>query len=150
MSTAKPVGASALPYIDTHSVSVAAPPETVYDGIHSILPRFGGPIAAAYARLVGCDDASHAPIGFHVAETRRPSSVVLAGRHRFARYELRLQIEPDAGGTSSILRAQTNAAFPGLHGKLYRLAVIGSRAHVAATRSILGTFKRRAERGVVR
>jgi hypothetical protein len=141
---------TALPYIDTHSVSVAAPPEVVYDGIQSILPRFGGPIATAYARLVGADDADHAPVGFHVTEADRPSSVVLAGRHRFSRYELTLLIESEAGGSRSTLRAQTNAAFPGLHGRLYRLAVIGTRAHVVATRSILQTFKRRAERDAVR
>jgi hypothetical protein len=76
--------------------------------------------------------------------------VVLAGRHRFSRYELTLLIESEAGGSRSTLRAQTNAAFPGLHGRLYRLAVIGTRAHVVATRGILQTFKRRAERDAVR
>jgi hypothetical protein len=143
------MSATTLPYIDTQSVSVAAPPEGVYDGIKSTLPRFGGPIATAYARLVGADDANHAPVGFHVTEAERPRSLVLAGRHRFSRYELKLTIEPAAGGKRSTLRARTNAEFPGPHGKLYRLAVIGTRAHVVATRSILGTFKRRAERAAV-
>lgn len=133
-----------LAYVDSHEVSVAAPPERVWDEIQSVLPRFGGPVWAAYARLVGCEDSSRPPIGFHVADAARPGSIVLAGSHRFARYQLMLLIEPDGAG--SCLRAQTNADFPGLLGRIYRLAVIGSRAHVVATRRILGAFKRRAER----
>lgn len=137
-----------LPYVDTHSVSVAAPPDAVFDGIQTTLTRFGGPAAVAYARLVVCEDATEPPVGFHVASAERPREILLAGRHRFSRYELKLTIEP--AGDGSVLSAQTNAAFPGVHGRLYRLAVIGTRAHVLATRRILEVFKRRAERAAVR
>ena len=55
-------------------------------------------------RLVGCEDSSHPPIGFHVADAERPRSIVLAGSHRFARYELTLLIEPDGPGSCGCSR----------------------------------------------
>ena len=46
-----------------------------------------------------------------------------------------------------LLGAETRAEFPGKTGRLYRTAVIGTRGHVLATRSVLRTVRRRAERG---
>jgi hypothetical protein len=139
---------SALPHIDTHAVKVAAPPEAVWDGIQAVLSRFGGPVARTYAHLIGCEDADRAPVGFHVADASRPDTIVLAGRHRFSNYELRLLIAPDGAGSS--LSAETRAEFPGLLGRGYRLAVIGSGGHRVLTRRLLGVFKRRAERDRLR
>jgi hypothetical protein len=56
---------------------------------------------------------------------------VLAGRHRFAQYTLTFVLDPDR------LRARTQAAFPGVSGRLYRTAVIGSGAHRIVTRRML-------------
>ncbi len=46
-----------LPYIDTHTVTVAASPEAAFDAVVRTLPRAGarGP-ASVYARMVGCED----------------------------------------------------------------------------------------------
>ena len=45
------------------------------------------------------------------------------------------------GGTR--VRALTHAVFPGVHGRLYRAAVIGSRGHVVAVRLVLRALERR-------
>ena len=41
-----------------------------------------------------------------------------------------------------MLRALTYARFPGPHGRVYRLLVISSRAHVLATDGILASIRR--------
>ena len=45
-----------------------------------------------------------------------------------------------------MLRAHTFARFPGPHGRVYRLLVIDSRAHVLATRRILASVRRSCAR----
>ena len=65
---------------------------------------------------------------------------MLSGRHRFSRYALVLEIDPS--GEQTVLRARTFAAFPGPHGRVYRLLVISSRAHVVATRRILASIRK--------
>lgn len=68
----------------------------------------------------------------------------MTGRHGFSDYELRFELEQDpASGTR--VRATTRAAFPGLKGRLYRIAVIGTRGHRIAMRRLLATIARRAE-----
>jgi hypothetical protein len=57
--------------------------------------------------------------------------LVLRGRHRFADYALTFVFE------DSLLKARTHAEFPGLQGRLYRAAVIGSGAHAIVTRRLL-------------
>lgn len=132
-----------LPYIDTHTVTVAASPEAAFDAVVRTLPRAGarGP-ASVYARMVGCEDGKP----FAIAASRRPAELVLTGRHRFSRYELAFQFAPD-GPSRSVVRATTRAAFPGVGGRLYRAAVIGSGGHRLAMRALLADLRRRAERG---
>jgi hypothetical protein len=145
---------SELPFIDAHTVAVAATPERVFEAVGEVVARtFDGPGPTLFGRVVGCTDKAvvrsgdggppEAIIGFHLAHAERPSLIALQGRHHFSRYELRFVIEP---GT---LRAESRAAFPGLSGRLYRLAVIGTRVHVFATRRLLRAVKRRAERSGV-
>ena len=81
--------------------------------------------------------------GFRVVTAEPPRLVVVAGRHRFSRYGIVFRVEPAAAGCR--VRAETRAVFPGPHGALYRLAVIGSRGHVLVTRRLLGQVARRAE-----
>ncbi|OWY63064.1 hypothetical protein B7486_55080, partial [cyanobacterium TDX16] len=80
-------------------------------------------------------------------ERREPERMVLEGRHRFSCYRLAFELDagPDEGTTT--LRAVSHAAFPGLHGRAYRVAVISTGLHVLATQRILEAVRRRAEAG---
>jgi hypothetical protein len=73
-----------------------------------------------------------------VAEAEPGRRLALRGRHRFSRYELTFVL---ADGE---LRAQTRAAFPGIHGRLYRAAVIGTGGHRILTRRLLRRIAARA------
>src|SRR5262249_25304184 len=97
--------------------------------------------SAAFARLLGCDPArgtaefagrpGDAVPGFRVVEAEHGRRLALRGRHRFANYALTFVLD---GGS---LRAETHAAFPGVLGRLYRAAVIGSGGHRLVTRRLL-------------
>jgi hypothetical protein len=114
----------------------------------------GGQRSTAIARVLGCRDLKttvEAPIevgatipGFHVSQAQSPSLLALEGAHRFSRYRLTFHID-ELGPDRSRLRAETHAAFPGIHGKAYRTLVIGTRGHVVAVRRMLRAVKRRAE-----
>jgi hypothetical protein len=137
---------SELPYIDTQTVAIGAPAQVVFETLEGAAPGLmGGRLASAYARLVGTADrgSDGAPVGFHVVHREAPNAFVLSGRHRFARYELAFRIEGDDG--VSTLHADTRAEFPGIAGRLYRAAVIGTGGHVVAVRRMLSAIKRRAE-----
>ena len=107
-----------MPYIDTHSIAVDAPAEVVWDAIAGTLPW----------------------VGFRVARAERPTLISLTGAHWFARYELRFVLTP---GT---VAAESWASFPGVHGRVYRALVNGTRIHVVAVRTLLARIKRSAER----
>ena len=134
---------SELPYIDTHTVTVAAASEEAFDVVAGTMPRAGsrGPFSV-YARLVGCEGGKP----FSVAASERPAELVLTGRHRFSRYELAFEFAPRGSG-ATVVSATTHAAFPGIGGRLYRAAVIGSGGHRLAMQAMLAGIKRRAERG---
>lgn len=143
-----------LPFIDRHRVEIDAPPERAWQAlVGGVAGSVGGALGERYARLVGCREtkaqgdpavAGSTIVGFAVAEAEGPRRLVLEGQHHFSRYRLSFDLEPSGGGT--ILTATTHAAFPGLHGQLYKTAVIRSRAHVLVTRRMLGAIRRRAER----
>ena len=78
-----------------------------------------------------------------VEEARGDERLALVGHHPFSRYELIFEIE-DLGAGRSRLRAVTNAAFPGLHGRISRALVIGSGAHRVLARHMLGKIAGRA------
>jgi hypothetical protein len=125
-----------------HSTDVAAAPDAVFEALERIGPRIGtDPVFSTYARLVGTEDAGP----FHVARSEPPTLVVLAGSHRFSRYELAFRIEP--GDKGSTIHAETRATFPGFGGALYRAAVIRTGGHGVAMRLLLGSLRRRIERG---
>ena len=89
------------------------------------------------ALLLGTDP----PSGFEVVEEVPGRLVRLAGRHRFSRYQLLFELDDVPGGT--ILRARSYGEFPGLRGRVYRAAVIGTHGHVLATRHLLKQVQRR-------
>jgi hypothetical protein len=82
-------------------------------------------------------------VGFDVIDARAPRSLVLRGRHRFSRYELRFEITDGEHG-GSVLHAHSSAEFPGAAGRLYRALVIGTGGHRIAVRSILARVAKRA------
>ncbi|HEY1853411.1 MAG TPA: hypothetical protein VGG40_02385 [Solirubrobacterales bacterium] len=142
----------ALPFVDEHGIEVEAGAEPTWEALQTAVERsFGIGAAPHIARLLGCEDES----GFHVALSRLPgegpgpAELALAGRHRFSRYALIFRVDA-LGSACSRLRAETRADFPGLKGGAYRALVIDSRGHVLATRRLLGTVKRRAERAAPR
>ena len=143
---------SDVPFVDEHDVMIDVPAEVVWESlVQQVSGLFGGHLAPRYARAVGCDDQSIGgprPLaqgstlpGFHVETFASPSELVLAGRHRFSTYVLRFQVEA-ISPTRSRLRAETRAAFPGVAGGIYRLAVIGTGGHAVAVRRILTQVKR--------
>jgi len=129
-----------LPYIDEHSERIDAPADMVWTALLKVLRRqMGG--SARLARILGCDPArataefagrpGEAVPGFRVVEAEAGRQLALRGRHRFSDYALTFVLDGDH------LRAQTHAAFPGVPGRLYRAAVIGSGGHRLATRRLL-------------
>lgn len=143
-----------LPHVDEHAVVVAAPPEAAWAAVLAVLRGgFGGPAARGIAAALGCrprtttawdrpDVGSTIP-GFRIVAAEPPRLLVVAGHHRFSRYGIVWQVEPTDAG--SRIRAETRAVFPGPHGALYRLAVIGIGGHVAVTRRLLAQIARRAQ-----
>jgi hypothetical protein len=144
-----------LPRIDEHALVIDAPPEVVWA---AALEVFGGvlsgPVAAAFARLLGCEPARRsgwetasvgaAVPGFRIVTAEPPVLLTIAGRHRFSTYGIVLHVDPS--GTRSRCAAESRAEFPGVAGALYRAAVIGTHGHVLAVRRLLGSIKRTAER----
>ncbi len=129
-----------LPYIDEHSQRVDAPADVVWAALSKVLRReMGG--SAPIARILRCDPAQgtaefagrpgETVPGFRVVEAEPGRRLALRGRHRFSNYALTFVLDGDR------LRAQTYAAFPGVLGRLYRAAVIGSGGHRLATRRLL-------------
>ena len=143
-----------LPFIDRHSVEVAAGPQTTWDALVEVLVRsLGSRGSRLAARALGC--AETAPIdrplaegstipGFFVITFAPTAELVLAGEDRFSRYRLGFSLEAAATGRTS-LSAATSAAFPGIHGRLFRTLVVSSGAHALVTRRLLKTIQRNAE-----
>jgi hypothetical protein len=89
----------------------------------------------------GADPRPDPRSGFGIAETVAGTRLTLAGRHRFSRYTLVFELR-DAAPDGTVLSATTRAAFPGARGQAYRALVIGTRAHVLATRHMLHAVRR--------
>jgi hypothetical protein len=128
-----------LPYIDEHSERFDAPVDVVWTRLLKVLGREMS-ASAPTARILGCDPAQgmaefagrpgDAVPGFRVVEAEPGRRLALRGRHRFSTYALTFVFDGDR------LRAQTHAVFPGILGRLYRAAVIGSGGHRLVTRRL--------------
>lgn len=147
-----------LPYVDEHSVVVAAGREATWEALLRVAEgTVSSGVAPRFARLVGCADTAASgprPLavgstvpGFHVEVATAPSELSLAGSHRFSDYALIFRLD-EVDGERTRVRAETRAEFPGAKGRAYRALVIGTRMHVLATRRILGAGKRRAEQQI--
>lgn len=126
-----------LPYIDEHVVRVDVPRELVWPS----LQRYTTSLLRSGERnplLVPLGPEPRA--GFAVTESVEGQRISLAGRHRFSRYRLVFELT-DAPGGATLVHARSYGAFPGLHGRVYRALVIGTRLHVVATRSMLRAIR---------
>jgi hypothetical protein len=129
---------STLPYVDEHAITIAAPREVVWAALCRYATRsIGVSRGSPLGRVLG----TVPPSGFEVSETVPGDRLTLAGRHRFSRYALVFELHDaaadDAAADRTVLTATTYAAFPGPHGRVYRVLVIGTRAHVRATGRML-------------
>jgi hypothetical protein len=114
-----------LSYIDQHAITVDADREETWSALLRVMCR-------------DPHDPSTVPAGFVLDDAQRPERFALKGRHPFAvyRWVFELDAEP-SDSTRTRLRATTWAAFPGLHGKIYRALVIGTGGHRVVTRLTL-------------
>jgi hypothetical protein len=138
-----------LPYIDEHRRRIDAPPDAVWTALLGMLrEQMSG--AERFARVLGCDPArgtaefagrpGDAVPGFRVAEAEPGRRLVLRGRHRFSDYSLTFELDGQE------VRAVSRGRFPGVLGRLYRAAVIGSGGHRLITRRMLRRIARAAWR----
>jgi hypothetical protein len=127
-----------LPYIDEHTVRIDAPRALAW----SALRRYVDTLLRSTERnpLVALL-AAEPRAGFRIAESIEHRQLSLVGRHRFSRYQLVFELDDLPEGDTR-LRARTYAAFPGLHGRIYRTLVIGTRLHVVATNLMLRSIRR--------
>jgi hypothetical protein len=131
-----------LPYVDEHAVEVRAPRDRVWRALDDyVRTSLGISNRHPLGPVLGTRPRS----GFAVAATVPGEQVELEGRHRFSVYRLVFDVADGSSPGTAVLRATTHAAFPGPHGRAYRLLVISSRVHVVATTGMLRTIRRRAE-----
>lgn len=133
-----------LPFIDEHRQTISAAPDAIWAAVSQTMRGLGG---GTFARVLGCDPVHASPAftgrlgeavpGFRVTAADA-THLELRGRHRFSRYALTFTL------TRGELRAETRAEFPGVLGRLYRGAVIGTGIHRVVTRRLLRDIARRA------
>ena len=124
-----------LPYIDEHAITVDAGRADTWSALLRVMCRDPG-------------DPSTVPTGFVLDEARPPARFALKGRHPFAVYRWVFELDPLVGtepAGRTRVRAATWAAFPGVHGKIYRALVIGTGGHRVAVRWTLKRIARAAE-----
>lgn len=138
------------PFVDEHSRTIPYPRDVVWQALnkHATGDLLIGP-HNPLALILGTKPRG----GFEIAESVEEQRLDLVGRHHFSTYLLRFELadgEPastaEAGPAATRLSALTFAAFPGPHGRVYRLLVISSGAHAIATRGILRSVAQAAER----
>ncbi|MFE9694932.1 hypothetical protein [Micromonospora sp. NPDC005806] len=140
-----------LPFVDEHRILAPAPVSAVWRALAGQLAgsRRGGAKILAQLLATTPRAASGTPLdegatlpGFAVTEAVPGQLVRLTGRHRFSRYALVFTLTGRPDGT--LVSARTYAEFPGPHGRLYRLMVIGSGGHRVMVARMLRDVRRRA------
>ncbi|MFL6061735.1 MAG: hypothetical protein ACJ72E_10915 [Marmoricola sp.] len=127
-----------LPYLDTHTVAVAAGSDQAYASVRRFAGRLGFGPHNPLALVLGTRPRR----GFAIVEEVAGQRVGLEGRHRFATYRLVLEVEPRPEQRTTLLHAHSYASFPGAAGRVYRALVIGTGLHVLATRGLLRAASR--------
>ena len=128
-----------LPYVDEHRIHIAAPRDVVWDALRSYVDSI---LRERRGSWLGLLLGTEPRAGFEIVHAVPGRQLAMAGRHRFSQYRLVFDLSGIPNG-ETLLGARTYAAFPGVHGRAYRALVIGSRAHVIATRHILRSVQRR-------
>jgi hypothetical protein len=129
-----------MPFIDEHGVHVHAPLSRTWDAVTKAARRLAErPAPRAFAALWQLEPAT----GFAIASSSAPERIALVGHHRFARYELALELHETGDGVE--VCARTSAEFPGAAGRLYHALVIGTGGHSVAVRAMLRQIRRAAE-----
>ena len=127
-----------LPFVDEHTVIVAASRELVWTALHRyVVTSLCAGEGSAFTKILG----TQPPSGFEISESRPFERLAIAGRHRFSHYRLVFHLRDASDGTTQVI-AETFAAFPGVQGRIYRALVIGTRAHVVAVHHMLRSIRR--------
>ncbi len=128
------------PFVDKHTRLIPYPRDVVWQALnhHATGDLLIGP-RNPLATILGTKPRG----GFEIADSVEGRRLDLVGRHHFSNYLLRFELKGDTE-----LSALTYAAFPGPHGRIYRLLVISSGAHAIATRGILRSVEQRAHQSV--
>lgn len=127
-----------LPYVDEHSVRIPVSRDAVWAALQRyVASSLSGAEGSPLTKILGTEPRA----GFEVLDSVPTDRLTLIGRHRFSRYMLTFELA-DATVGATQLRAQTYAAFPGMHGRVYRALVIGTRLHVVATNHLLRSIRR--------
>ena len=144
-----------LPPIDEHEIEVDAPAEATWAALFPTLEKsFNSPFARRYSRKVGARETdAHGDLhhpggalpGFIVCRSIAPVMLALVGEHAFSKYAVVFRIDLLPGQRSRV-RLETRAEFYGARGRIYRIAVIGTRFHVLAVNRLLRSIRRAAER----
>ena len=147
-------GDALLPFVDAWSIDIDAPPRVAWEALlGGMMGSRDTLVRRALALVLDTDPAASnglAPhvigaerAGFTVCEVVPPVTYALAGRHRFARYQLvfRVSQREPAG---SRLTAETYASFPGTGGGLYRLLLMDAKSHALVMWIMMRVLRRRA------
>jgi hypothetical protein len=135
-----PEGDQAPPYIDEHTIAIAAPRDVVWTALCRYADAsIGIPAGHPLAKLLGTEPAR----GFGVTASRPQQHLGLGGRHRFSRYLLTFDLTELPDGRTQV-SARSYGAFPGLLGQVYRTLVVGSRGHVLSVRHMLQGIRRQS------
>jgi hypothetical protein len=120
-----------LPYIDEHAIFVPEDRDATWRAVLQVMCR-------------DPQDPTTVPPGFVLDDATPPQRLALKGRHPFSVYKLIFELVETPRSTE--VRAVTLAAFPGIHGRIYRALVIGSGAHRIVVRRMLGRIAAAAGR----
>jgi len=132
-------GTPELAHIDEHTVVIDRRREHVWAALNRYVSQhMVARDSARLGRILGVDP----PAGFERISAEEGREIILTGRHRFSRYQLSFEVA-DATDGRTRLTAITHASFPGVSGKLHRLAVVGSHGHAIVVKRMLRSIERR-------